>query len=172
MSKKLLVKDSHRDEEWLIELLSTIWYEHFLDVQQLNDVQIVYGQKARRRLGSLKLDKDGITSIITINSIYQDLDVPEEIIKATIVHEMTHYAHGFNSPLKQKQKHPHSGGVIRKEFAERGLEDLYIYQQKWLKDNWTAVVTKYYSADELTRRPRRRPNNRVAIRMPWWMGRI
>jgi len=172
MSKKMLVANSYRDEEWLIELLSKIWHQHFDDIAQLNDVRIVYGRKAARRLGSLKLDKDGSTSVITINSIYQDLDVPEEIIKATIVHEMTHYAHGFNSPLQKKQKHPHSGGVIKKEFAERGLEDLYLYQQKWLKDNWLTVVSKYYDSPQLVkRRPARRLSGKI-IKSAWWMGRI
>ena len=131
MSKKMLITGSSRDQEWLENMLADIWYKYFREVRQDNDVRIVYGRKAKRRLGSISLDrKDMKTSVITINPIYQDIEIPEFVVEATIVHEMTHYAHGFNSPLEQKQKHPHSGGVIRREFAERGLEDLYL-QQVW-----------------------------------------
>lgn len=158
---------SYRDQEWLENLLADIWYRHFDDVPQSNEVRIVYGRKAKRRLGSISRDRvDPSVSVITVNSIFQDLEVPEFIIRATIVHEMTHYAHGFNSPLEQKQKHPHSGGVIRKEFAERGLEQLFLDQKKWLKENWPAMIDKYF------------PNNRYivvnktssrAVPLPWWM---
>ncbi len=145
MTKKMLVADSYRDQEWLENLLADIWYKHFYDVTQPNQVRIVFGRKAKRQLGSIRLDsKDRVTSIITINPIFQDLEVPEFVIRATIVHEMTHYAHGFNSPLQQKQRHPHSGGVIRREFAERGLKQLYIDQNRWLKLNWLKILSKYF----------------------------
>lgn len=128
---------SYRDQEWLENLLADIWYQHFRDVEQNNDVMIIWAKRAKRRLGSIEMDsRDGRTSIIKVNRLFQDLAVPEYVIRATIVHEMTHYAHGFGSPHEQKQKHPHSGGVIRKEFAERGLVDLYLEQKRWLKDNW------------------------------------
>ncbi len=128
---------SYRDQEWLENLLADIWYQHFRDVEQNNDVMIIWAKRAKRRLGSIEMDsRDGRTSIIKVNRLFQDLAVPEYVIRATIVHEMTHYAHGFGSPHEQKQKHPHSGGVIRKEFAERGLVDLYLKQKRWLKDNW------------------------------------
>ncbi len=128
---------SYRDQEWLENLLADIWYQHFRDVEQNNDVMIIWAKRAKRRLGSIEMDsRDGHTSIIKVNRLFQDLTVPEYVIRATIVHEMTHYAHGFGSPHEQKQRHPHSGGVIRKEFAERGLVDLYLKQKRWLKDNW------------------------------------
>ncbi len=135
---------SYRDQEWLENLLADIWHEHFSDVPQYNDVRIVWGKRAKRRLGSISLDpRDRQTSIIRVNRLFQDLEIPEMIIRATIFHEMTHYAHGFNSPLQQKQKHPHSGGVIRKEFAERGQESLYKSQQKWLKTHWLRILKKH-----------------------------
>lgn len=138
-------KATYRNQEWLENLLADIWYRYFLDVKQSNHVIIRYGRKAKRRLGSISVDpKDPQTSIITINPIYQDLDVPEYVVVATIVHEMTHYSHGFNSPLEQKHQHPHSGGVIRKEFAERGLEDMYAKQKKWLKAHWPTLVERYF----------------------------
>jgi len=132
-----MISVSYRDQEWLENLLADIWYQHFRDVEQNNDVMIIWAKRAKRRLGSIEMDsRDGRTSIIKVNRLFQDLAVPEYVIRATIVHEMTHYAHGFGSPHEQKQKHPHSGGVIRKEFAERGLVDLYLKQKRWLKDNW------------------------------------
>jgi hypothetical protein len=161
---------SHRDQEWLESLLATIWYKHFSDVEQTNMVHIRYGRKAKRRLGSISLDRsDGKSTIITINSIYQDVIVPEYVVKATIVHEMTHYAHGFNSPLEQKHRHPHSGGVIRREFAERGLEDLYIKQRDWLKKEWPMLVERYFGPQRAVYKMR--PTRKTARRKigPWWM---
>ncbi len=159
---------SYRDQEWLENILADVWYKHFEDVPQSNEVRIVYGRKAKRRLGSISRDRvDPSVSVITINSIFQDLEVPEFIIRATIVHEMTHYAHGFNSPLEQKQKHPHSGGVIRREFAERGLEQLFLDQKKWLKENWPSIVERYFPN---TRYTVVRKSTSKSIPLPWWMG--
>ena len=139
-----MFEGSYRDQEWLENLLADIWYRHFDDVDQANTVLIVWGRKAKRRLGSISLDpRDRNTTIIRVNRIFQDLLVPEYIIRATIVHEMTHYAHGFGSPLEQKYHHPHSGGVIRREFAERGLVDLYLQQKRWLKANWLQILLRH-----------------------------
>lgn len=135
---------SYRDQEWLENVLADIWYRLFSDVPQDNDVVIRWGKRARRRLGSISVDRrDMNTSVIRVNRLFQDLDVPEFVVRATIFHEMTHYAHGFNSPLEQKQKHPHSGGVIRKEFAERGQEALYEEQRTWLDTNWLSILKKH-----------------------------
>ncbi len=159
-----------RDEEWLENLLSDIWYKYFFDVTQDNNVKIVFGRKAKRRLGSISLDpNDRKTTIITVNRLYQDPFVPEYVVVATIVHEMTHYAHGFNSPHKQKHKYPHSGGVIRKEFAERGLEKLYIKQQKWLKSNWQTVINKHFVQKPSYSRIRIYGSKNNTIKKPWWI---
>jgi hypothetical protein len=158
---------SYRDQDWLENLLADVWYRHFEDVPQSNEVRIVYGRKAKRRLGSIGRDKhEPWVSVITINSLFQDLDVPEFVIRATIVHEMTHYAHGFGSPLEQKHKHPHSGGVIRQEFAERGLEQLFLDQKQWLKENWTTFLLKYFPQDRymVVNKTTSRP-----VPLPWWL---
>ena len=165
MSKQL-IESSYRDQEWLENLLVDIWFRYFGDVEQTNSVHIRYGRKAKRRLGSIGIDrKDGYSTIITINPLYQDLEIPEYVVVATIVHEMTHYAHGFNSPLAQKQRHPHSGGVIRKEFAERGLESLYIKQKRWLKSNWQGTIDKYFGTEHGNKTRR----TTIIVRSPWWM---
>lgn len=132
-----------RDEGWLQYLLDDIWDSYFSDVPQNNIVRIEFGRKAKRRLGSIRIDPDDReTSIITINSLFKDPDVPEMVIRATIVHELSHYAHGFNSPLNQNKTHPHAGGVMRREYAERGLLQLYLDQKRWLKFHWHEIVAK------------------------------
>ena len=145
-----------RNQRWLEQMLDFVWVNHFSDVEKINEVVIKYGRKAKRRLGSIGLDKNDRTiSVIIINPIYRDPEVPEPVIIATIVHEMTHYAHGFNSLHDQKQKHPHRGGVIRREFAERGLEDMYLEQKKWLDDNWLRILKKHFGPENVYK-PRRK----------------
>jgi hypothetical protein len=132
---------NRRDNGWLQSVLDKIWDNYFSDVQQDNDVRIIFGRRAKRRLGSISLDpKDQKTSLITINGVFKQPAVPEYVIEATIVHELSHYAHGFNSPIEQSKTHPHAGGVMRREFAERGLLDLYLQQKRWLKANWQQMV--------------------------------
>ena len=158
-----------RDEAWLQQLLDDTWDEHFSDVLQENDVRIIYGRRAKRRLGSISLDpNDRTTSIITMNGIFKDELIPEFVVVATLVHELTHYAHGFNSPLAQLQSHPHAGGVMRREYDERGLLQLYLDQKKWLKHNWPEVVAREFA-------PRRRTSAAAAriVKVPkpfWFIG--
>ena len=158
-----------RDEAWLQQTLDKIWDNYFADVPQENDVRILFGRRARRRLGSISLDpSDRKTSLITMNVLFRSESIPEFVIEATIVHELTHYAHGFNSPLDQAQAHPHAGGVMRREFAERGLLDLYTVQKRWLKDNWQAVLQR-----ELPSKPRVRRSSAVTLKLPkpfWFIG--
>lgn len=153
-----------RDDKWLHQLLDDVWDEHFADVPQENIVRVIYGRKARTRLGSIRVDpSDHSVSIITMNGLFRYPEIPEFVVKATLVHELSHYAHGFNSPLEQKHKHPHSGGVMRAEFAERGLEQLYLDQKKWLKDNWLKIVEQYFGSAVSRRRVVRR-----TIPKPFW----
>lgn len=153
-----------RDEAWLQQILDKIWDNYFTDVPQPNDVKIVYGRRAKRRLGSISLDTDRKTSIITINSIFKSAEIPEFVVEATIFHELTHYAHGFSSPLDQAQKHPHAGGVMRREFAERGLLELYQQQKRWLKENWPRIVESEFATKAA--RPTQPPGLKVP--KPFW----
>ena len=141
-----------RDEAWLQGILDKIWDNFFDDVPQSNDVRIVYGRRSKRRLGSISLDSmDQKTSIITMNVIFRLEEIPEFVVEATIFHELTHYPHGFNSPLEKAQNHPHAGGVMRREFAERGLLDLYLQQKRWLKDHWRAVIAEEFPPKSVRR---------------------
>lgn len=155
---------STRDNNYLQQLLDEIWDQYFTDVPQHNIVRIQFGRRAKNRLGSIKVDSlDREISIITINGLFRRPEVPETIIKATIVHELTHYAHGFNSPLQQKQTHPHAGGVMKREFEERGLLTLYKEQRKWLKEQWRQIVEQEFAARAT---PRHRPSRSVP--KPFW----
>ena len=156
-----------RDEAWLQELLDKTWDTYFADVRQDNDVRIEFGRRAKRRLGSIRLDPvDRQTSIITMNGLFRLPDVPEAVILATLVHELTHYAQGFNSPLERAQRHPHAGGVMRREFAERGLLDLYLEQKRWLKQYWSILLER-----EMKPKPRqpKSPPKSIKVPKPFWL---
>ena len=157
---------NERDEAWLQGILDKIWDNYFADVPQTNDVRIVLGRRTKRRLGSISLDPaDRRTTIITINGLFRREDIPEYVVEGTIFHELAHYAHGFNSPLKQAQTHPHAGGVMRREFAERGLLELYLQQKRWLKEHWTHILETEFQPSV-----RRRSSNarRRSVAKPFW----
>lgn len=150
-----------RDDKWLKNIMFDLWESHFVDTPRTNRVIIKFGNKAKRQLGCIKwvtpktkgiakyLDQleqydDPRISLIVITSYFKDERIPEDVVRATIAHEMCHYAHGFNSPLHQLYDHPHKGGVIRREMAARGLGDMYRNANRWLRINW-AKYLKYYS---------------------------
>jgi predicted metal-dependent hydrolase len=126
-----------RDDKWLFSKLDEVWDLYFVDVPQDNDVKIVWGRRARSRLGSIKLasGKKDLT-VITINSLFRDVNIPEFVIQGIIAHELSHYTHGFNSPLERRYRTPHAGGVVTHELRRRGLEEIVRKQKKWLKENW------------------------------------
>lgn len=132
-----------RDDAWLEQFTEEVWHSYFYDVARKLPLVVKFGRRARSRLGSLSLDSKHNRAVLRVTGLFKEPDIPEMIIKATVVHELCHYAHGFHSGLERKHKHPHAGGVIRREFAERGLEDLYIKQKKWLNTNWLKVVKKH-----------------------------
>jgi hypothetical protein len=153
-----------RDEAWLQELLDTVWDTYFADVPQDNDVRIIFGRRAKRRLGSISLDpKDRSTTVITMNGLFKSEKVPEYVILATLIHELTHYAHGFNSPLVRAQAHPHAGGVMRREFDERGALALYQEQKKWLKNNWAGLLQR-----EMPNKTNNKTSEVFALPKPFW----
>ncbi len=136
-----------RDDSWLFEKLDEVWDKHFPDIYQDNDVRIVWGRRARTRLGSIKLGKDKGNhpeTIITINALFKDEKIPDYVVLGTIAHELAHYAHGFHSPLEQKFKTPHAGGIVHKELTKRGLDEVIKKQTLWLKNNWRDYVFNNY----------------------------
>jgi hypothetical protein len=157
---------NERDDAWLQGTLDSIWDTYFADVPQSNDVRISFGRRAKRRLGSISLDpKDKTTSLITMNGLFKSDTIPSFVVQATIFHELTHYAHGFNSPLDQAQAHPHAGGVMKREFAERGLLELYLKQKRWLKAHWPAVIEAEFKP---VRRIQSRVTRSIVRAKPFW----
>ncbi len=163
-----------RDDKWLFSKLDEVWDKYFSDLSQDNDVQIVWGRKAKTRLGSIKQElsknlilnsklKNNIKNInqkihpgtvITINSLFKDKNIPEFVILATIAHELAHYAHGFHSPIEQKYATPHAGGIIHKELKERGIGNLEKRQKKWLKENWRNYILENLPQKPINRKRR------------------
>ncbi len=132
-----------RSHTWLIGLLNNTWQKYFADLERLNDVSIVFGRNAKRRLGSIRQvaprDKNSLT-IITITGYFRDENVPEYIVTSTIAHELCHYAHGFASPHPKYSRHPHHGGIVDIELKNRGLGDQLKAQKLWLKQEWPKVI--------------------------------
>lgn len=134
-----------RNDTWLKKKLDQIWQQYFADVRRLNEIEIKFGAKARRRLGSIRQinprDKNSATKIL-ITGFFKDETVPEIIVEAVIAHELCHYAHGFASPLPQFSKYPHQGGIVDKELKNRGLEEHLKFQKTWLKTDWPKIIGK------------------------------
>jgi hypothetical protein len=97
------------------------------------------------------MSRDAKISTILINRLFQLEIVPVEVVDATIAHELTHYLHGFSSPLEQKFSTPHAGGVVTKELKKRGFESALELQKKWLKVQWPLLVREH-APERLKRR--------------------
>jgi len=150
-----------RNNKFLESTLYDIWENHFCDVPRKNFVLIKYGKNSKRQLGSIKLanertkikgllrkkeedylvQDDKSITVITITKYFQNEEVPEFVLRATIAHELCHYAHGFSSPLQKRFQKPHQGSVIDKELKKRGLLDSQKKADKWLKENWLDIVS-------------------------------
>lgn len=141
---KTMIVNNIRDNEWLQKRAKEIWQRYFPDVKIANNIFVRFGREARTRLGSIKHGRKAENTYITITGLFKDPEIPEFVIDATLAHEISHYAHGFFSPHERVFRHPHKGGVIRKEFNNRGLEDLHKISKKWLKLNWRDYLRKKY----------------------------
>src|SRR6185437_3577092 len=125
-----------RDERWLDDLLDQIWEQYFTDTPRANRVRVSYGGAWKSRLGLITMSEDERTSYIQVNSLLRHPEIPENITFVTVAHEMVHYAHGFGSPLPRRYKHPHRGGVVKRELVRRGMEREYDLYDQWVYDNW------------------------------------
>jgi hypothetical protein len=145
-----------RDNNYLEDRLYLLWENHFADVPRKNLVLIKFGKGSKRQLGSIKWVRQGTgvktllrkrvdeykvqddkrISLITITKYFKDERVPDYVVDGTIAHELVHYVHGFHSPLKQLYKHPHKGGIVKKELVKRGLGQVHRDAEIWLKKEW------------------------------------
>jgi hypothetical protein len=140
-----------RTDSFLQAKLKEFLDTSFSDMEVVNTLTIGFGRRARRRFGSITMTRDKKRSHITINGLFRDPAIPEQIISATLAHELCHYAHGFSSPLPRKYSSPHAGGVILREMKKRGLEALYHFERQWTKAHWGSVLQREF----LPVRPRR-----------------
>jgi len=129
-----------RDQSWLQNMFEELWERHFSDVSRLNDIEVKFSRNARTRLGSIRMTRDKKKSRILINGLFKDPLIPTQVVEAVLAHEIVHYVHGFSSPLKQKYRHPHRGGVVKHEMIARGLEHQYRVEKSWTKENWNKLV--------------------------------
>lgn len=150
-----------RDREFLENTLYDLWENHFCDIPRKNLVLIKYGKYSKRQLGSIKLankrtkikgllkqkgeeydiQDDKSITVITVTRYFQNEIVPEFVVRATIAHELCHYAHGFSSPLQKRFQKPHQGSIVQKELKKRGLFEKQKEVDKWLKENWLDIIS-------------------------------
>jgi hypothetical protein len=134
-----------RDQQWLEDRLAAVWQRGFSDLVPGNRVEIKFGRVARTRLGSIRMSRDKKVSKILINRLFLQDAVPEQVVDATIAHELVHYLHGFSSPFEQKFCSPHAGGVVTKELKQRGFSETLLFQRRWLKVHWLPILREHMS---------------------------
>lgn len=148
-----------RDQEWLETRLKTVWQRGFTDLVPGNRVEIKFGRVARTRLGSIRMSRDKKVSKILINRLFIQENIPEQVVDATIAHELVHYLHGFSSPFEQKFCSPHAGGVVTKELKQRGFSEALLFQRRWLKTHWLPLLREHVGLR--SRAPRRKRSRRL-----------
>ncbi len=116
--------------------LDWLWQHYFTDIVRVNEVLISYCYPWKTRLGLIRLSLDKTHSFIGINSLLQSSQVPECVLITTIAHEMTHYAHGFGSPLPRLCKYPHANGVVERELERRELGECLRCSNEWIDKYW------------------------------------
>ena len=136
-----------RNDNFLNKRLDAIWNLLFGDIPKLNKVNIKFKGKSKNKFGHIA--KKGKNTEIVINELFRFDDVPEYIIDLTIAHELSHYAHGFNSPLKQKYKHPHKGGVVTKEMISRGFDKMIKIEKTFFKKEWPKIYERLGSVEKV-----------------------
>lgn len=122
--------------------LNNIWEKYFSDIMHVNKVNIAYCYPWKRRLGLIRLSLDGSTSFIGLNALLQLPQVPEAVLITTIAHELTHYAHGFGSPLVRLYEHPHANGIVQRELESRGLGETFRICDEWIDKQWFSFYDK------------------------------
>jgi hypothetical protein len=125
-----------RDERWLGQTLEAVWADHFSDTPRANMVRVSFGGAWKSRLGLITMSHDQATSYIQVNGLLRLQDVPDCVTRVTVAHEMVHYAHGFGSPLPRRYKHPHRGGIVKRELIARGMAGEYAEYDQWVYDQW------------------------------------
>ncbi len=129
-----------RNDDWLAERVSLLRQIHFADVPQGYPIVTRFGIRARNRFGSIGA-RSGQT-IILVNRLFADPDVPTFVVDGTLAHELAHYAHGYGSGLPLLHRDPHRGGVVDKELELRGLGEINRKAELWRKKNWDILYQR------------------------------
>src|SRR3989344_1666179 len=129
-----------RDDVWLNERLESIWQLLYSDVPKLNNVKVRFKGRWKNKFGHIKKIKDD--SEIVVNGLLRSEEVPEYIIDIVLAHELSHYAHGFNSPLPRKYKHPHKGNIVGRELLKRGFGHWVRMEKSFLKKEWPGIYKR------------------------------
>ena len=141
---------------YLAKKTASLIRENFAERGVTNFLVVQTGRKWKRTLGHIKtLKSNDYGSTIEINPMLFDLDVPEYVLDYVIMHELTHYFQGFASNHEKKHKHPHRGGIVEKELARLGWEEIQKNSDKWIKENWDTLLKKN-GVDATVRRKSRR----------------
>jgi hypothetical protein len=141
-----------RDDAWLAARVAILWDVHFSDVPRGLPIVTRFGSRARYRFGSIAARKG--STVILINRLFAEPEVPDYVIDATLAHELAHYAHGFGSGLPKVYQHAHRGGVVDRELEQRGLGEVMALAEAWRKQNWEAFYNSQ-TTDIGTRRAER-----------------
>lgn len=137
-----------RDNKWLAAQLMLLHERYFSDVPIENTILVRFGRRSRTRFGSIVArPKPGYRQAVThiaINSLFKHEEVPVYVIHGTLLHEFVHYAHGFHSPLEQKYRYPHKGGIVDREIKQRGAGDILKLQNRWIKEEYRDFLKRHY----------------------------
>jgi len=134
--------DSARSQDWLEQQFMDIWRTYFPDVDQVNEVCIRFVKESKTRLGWISLSLSGRSTLIGINRLLSNQDMPLHVCEITIAHEIAHYAHGFGSPLPRKYADPHANGIVEQELEARGLGPVLAIYQEWTETQWNSWVRR------------------------------
>ncbi len=130
-------------DSFLAQKTADLLRENFPEKEITNLLVVKTGRNCKRKLGHIKTLKNAdYGSIIEINPLLFDPEVPKYVLDYVIMHELIHYFQGFGSNHEKKFKHPHRGRVIEKELARRGWEEIQEKSDSWLKENWTIILNK------------------------------
>ncbi|MEO7019607.1 MAG: hypothetical protein ABI234_05600 [Ktedonobacteraceae bacterium] len=147
LSKKHILSDMLTFTRNPTTYLNEIWQSYFADVPRVNTLEIAYGQPWKRRLGLIRLSLDNTISFIGVNALLQIPQIPEYILITTVAHELTHYAHGFGSPLPRQYRHPHANNVVKDELERRGLGETMRLCDEWIDNEWFSFYDKQREMD-------------------------
>jgi hypothetical protein len=131
-----------RDQAWLDRELDLIWDEYFRDTPRVNGVHLGFYRPWKLRLGVIRLNMLDGDTYIGLNSLLSHDEAPYCVALVTIAHELVHYCHGFGSPLPQKYKHPHRGGVVTRELLDRGLRRELGEYSDWIEQHWWSFYAR------------------------------